>query len=269
MKEDFALHLIPCSGKKNPGGIGRPWMDARVEAHQNIFPDLDEERIRLLDFYGSLPKDRAKNIYVATRGKKKAAKVEKAGKNKKKDKVEKTWEKNLVLRECPTMSAILRYSGTLYDNLGCEVRNLLLKGSIKNVLIVSAMFGILSPKDSIPNYELMMKDRSPGNSMVYKYWLDAFRRQNLTDVLRTYAPQCKSIFCFMSKPSGYVSAVSCLAKDFEVWNVDVEHGSTARSSEIWGQKLRSCLLEGASTEHEVCKILGNDARLKKVADSVN
>jgi len=240
MKIEDALYLIACCKDKEPLGRGPAWPEVHVRPECNAFPALDGERIELIRFLSSLTRDEANRVYSS---------------RKALSKIEQAWRTNLSLESWPTMVAIRRYRGTLYQELDDNLENDLRLGSIKNLLIVSALFGLLHPLDMIPDYELMMKDAGPGTEPVCRWWQRAFAHCNLPQLLREYMPDLRRVFCFMSESSGYISAVDILAEHFDVYVIKVHNGGFHRSPEAWGRGVRSCLQAGASAAEQVSDIV--------------
>lgn len=69
--------------------------------------------------------------------------------------LEQALQDNKTILTQKTMPAIKRYTGVVYDGLDYESLNSKEKKYVdSNVKIVSALFGLVSPKDYIPNYKL-------------------------------------------------------------------------------------------------------------------
>ena len=239
------LYLIACSGKKVGPGQGPAWQEARNHDGWNKFQCLDEERNDLLNFYSRLTRGEADSVYVAPRGLK-----TQSSRN-----IENAWVKNLTLKSCPTMRAVDRYDGTVYQILGKKLSEGLSSSSNSILLIISSLFGILHPNDMIPDYELMMKDRSPYNTAVYKWWSDIFERRRLSTILEERYSGLKNIYCFLSRTSGYIDAVRILGEKFMTYIVSVENGSTGGSTRAWGNSLKLCLEESPSNPDEIARIV--------------
>jgi cytoplasmic iron level regulating protein YaaA (DUF328/UPF0246 family) len=80
---------------------------------------------------------------------------------------------NLAIKTAPTMPAIERYTGTLYEALklgGLSPEEI--KRAKENVLIQSALFGLISATDRIPAYRLSASSKIP-NLNLRKIWTDA------------------------------------------------------------------------------------------------
>jgi uncharacterized protein len=77
-----------------------------------------------------------------------------------------------VLRETPTGLAAAVYSGVLYDRLGLAK---LPAKARRQVLIASALWGVVRPDDRIPYYRLSAKARLPKIGPIAGYWRRALR----------------------------------------------------------------------------------------------
>ncbi len=83
----------------------------------------------------------------------------------------------------PTMPAIERYTGVLYKELAYSTLTPGTRRRIDNsVLIVSALWGLVSPRDPIPVYRLTMHANLPGMGRLSTWW-----RPRLTEALATVA----------------------------------------------------------------------------------
>lgn len=235
------LYLIACCKKKLPGGSEPHWRAVPERPDENRFPELDESRRELVTYYSGLSEQEAFRVYTAPRGTKES----------KPENIRKAWAKNRAIQTSGTMPAIFRYQGTVFGELGNGIRGQMLNGDIGNVLIVSALFGMLYPRDLIPDYELVMKDKAPNGWSVYVYWRTVFRQRDLSEVLTRYMPSLEEIYCFMSESTGYVPAVQDLANDFNVFAVSVTDGSTRRSTKAWGRSLRRCLEKRLSSWQDI------------------
>ncbi|MHC1599265.1 MAG: peroxide stress protein YaaA [Candidatus Methanospirareceae archaeon] len=80
--------------------------------------------------------------------------------------------KNVVTEE-----AIERYNGNLYSELSRNIKGQLQSNGFDIVLIVSALMGIISPTDLIPDYELMMNDQIPEFEEIWEEILEIARRK--------------------------------------------------------------------------------------------
>ena len=82
-------------------------------------------------------------------------------------------DRNRAIRTSPTMPAIERFTGVLYDGLDAETLSVAERGfAAEHVLIHSALFGLLRAGDAIPAYRLSHDSRLPGLSL-RKHWREA------------------------------------------------------------------------------------------------
>ncbi len=77
-----------------------------------------------------------------------------------------------ALRQAPTGLAAAVYSGVLYDRLGLAK---LPAKARQQVLIASALWGVVRPDDRIPYYRLSAKARLPKIGPIAGYWRQALR----------------------------------------------------------------------------------------------
>jgi len=146
------LILLPPSEGKAAGGEGAPW-----ESVDQSFPVLADPRREmvnaLVEAMGGSPEARSKLLGV------KAAKAEEAT------------AVNLVVATAPTMPAIDRYTGVLYDaldysSLPAKVR----RGVDRQVVVFSGLWGLVRPTDPIPDYKLKMGASLPGLGKPARFW---------------------------------------------------------------------------------------------------
>lgn len=122
------LIVLPPSETKAPGGEG-PALDLGVLS----FPALNPVRGQLLDALSSLPVDEALPVLKIS------------------GRLRAEAEANLVLRESPTMPALLRYTGILFDALDAPS---LPPVAWERLAVGSALFGVVRAGDPIPRYRL-------------------------------------------------------------------------------------------------------------------
>ena len=146
------LILLPPSEGKATGGEGPPW-----ESVDQSFPTLADPRREVVNALvaamGGSPEARFKLLGV------KAAKAEEAT------------AANLVVATAPTMPAIDRYTGVLYDaldysSLPAKVR----RGVDRQVVVFSGLWGLVRPTDLIPDYKLKMGASLPGLGKPARFW---------------------------------------------------------------------------------------------------
>jgi cytoplasmic iron level regulating protein YaaA (DUF328/UPF0246 family) len=143
------LLLLPPSETKRIGGS-----NLTIEQVHLSYGQLNEARDLILDALINVCKSKAE-----------ATKVLKLSPKQQGDR-----ELNLAIRQAPTMPAYERYEGTLYKAIGIETLTKhevdLMRG---NVLIQSALFGLISATDRIPWYRLSANTVLPKVSLK-KVW---------------------------------------------------------------------------------------------------
>ncbi len=131
------LILLPPSEGKASGGNGPP-----LELETVSFPELNPTRTRMLKALvqlGSRPRVSKKLLGV------KGAALEKA------------MESNSSVLTSPTMPAIERYTGVMYDSIGYRSLSEHARGVFDHsAVVMSGLFGMVRPHDLIPDYKLKM-----------------------------------------------------------------------------------------------------------------
>ncbi|MCW4353899.1 peroxide stress protein YaaA [Hoyosella sp. YIM 151337] len=80
-------------------------------------------------------------------------------------------ERNVVLRTAPTMPALDRYTGVLYDALDAGAMTLSQRGRAdERIAIGSALFGVVGADDLIPCYRLSAGSKLPGLGSLRSMW---------------------------------------------------------------------------------------------------
>lgn len=80
-------------------------------------------------------------------------------------------ERNAVLRSAPTLPALQRYTGVLYDALDVEsLRGAELRRAQARLAVGSALFGLLRAPDRIPAYRLSASSKLPGQPGLGTRW---------------------------------------------------------------------------------------------------
>ncbi|MCB0995363.1 MAG: peroxide stress protein YaaA [Acidimicrobiales bacterium] len=152
--------LLPPSEGKAPGGRGAPWRDAKHE-----FTDLDEARsdviVALVEAMAGDEAMRAKLLGV--KGEALAAAT----------------AANLELDTSPTLPAIERFTGVLYDALDHASLDRTLRRRLgRQVLVFSGVFGVVTPNDPLPDHKCKMSATLPPLGRLATWW-----RPQLADVL--------------------------------------------------------------------------------------
>lgn len=146
------LILIPPSEGKAPGGSGRPFLPGSLS-----FPLLDGQRkIALAALRAAMRANASRrSALLGVKGKALAAAT----------------EANRSILTAPTMPAIERYTGVLYDaldpaSLPARDRRRL----HEQVVILSGLWGLLRPEDAIPDYKLKMGASLAPNGKLSTWW---------------------------------------------------------------------------------------------------
>jgi cytoplasmic iron level regulating protein YaaA (DUF328/UPF0246 family) len=149
------LVLIPPSEGKADGGDGPPWADA---AH--TLPELDAARRQVIRALRRAMKG-AKRDAVKLLGVGPAAAAPAIA-------------ANLAVDTAPTMPALHRYTGVLYDALAYDSLPSKLRHRVDDqVLVLSALWGAVAPRDPIPDYKLKMGATLPGLGRLSTWWRTA------------------------------------------------------------------------------------------------
>ncbi|KZC93741.1 MULTISPECIES: peroxide stress protein YaaA [Clavibacter] len=140
------LVLLPPSETKRDGGDAASPLDLDRLA----FPALTAERRTVVRAVADLARDPEAAARALKLGPRQAAEV----------------ERNRVVESSPTMPALLRYTGVLYDPIGAaglDAEQLAFAG--RHVAVHSALFGPIAATDPIPAYRLSHDSRLPGVRM--------------------------------------------------------------------------------------------------------
>lgn len=142
--------LLPPSETKRSGGDGPP-----LALDELSWPQLAPLRGQLVDELVALAADptecrRALGISVAQ-----DAEI----------------ERNAALRSAPTLPALQRYTGVLYDALDVEsLRGPAAVRAQARLAVGSALFGLLRAQDAIPAYRLSAGSKLPGRAGLPSRW---------------------------------------------------------------------------------------------------
>jgi hypothetical protein len=222
------LVLLPPSETKIDGGDGPP---LRLEALSH--PALDAVRKTLVDELVELAADPAGSR--AALGLSPAQDAEIA--------------RNAALRTSPTMPALHRYTGVLYDAL--DMRSLggaPAARATARLAVGSALFGLLRASDPVPAYRLSAGSALPGGGTLAARWkpalepeLAAVAEQELVVDLRSgsYAalgrvPGAVTVNVLAERPDGTRSVVSHFNKAHKGRLARVLAGSRAEPSDAAG-----------------------------------
>lgn len=160
-----AVILLPPSEGKTPGGTGPPYPEARRLVDR--FPDLEEARTEVFTALREVADgDLALEELFEVKGKALAAAV----------------AANRALLTSPTLPAIERYSGVLYEHLDYGTLPAKAKGRFDEAAVIfSGLMGMVAPRDPVPDYKLKMDATLPAVGPLQAFW-----RQRLTAVLNAH-----------------------------------------------------------------------------------
>ena len=157
------LVLLPPSETKRPGGEGMP-----LDLDALFLPALRAPRETVIDALVALSADEDE-----------AARVLKLGAKRRHEVAD-----NAVLRTSPTVPAVDRYTGVLFDALDAATLDASARSWLgRHVAIHSAPFGPVGALDGIPAYRLAAGTSVPGLPALRRVWADATR-----DALERAAP---------------------------------------------------------------------------------
>ncbi|MFM6975198.1 MAG: YaaA family protein [Agromyces sp.] len=140
------MHIVlPPSETKRDGGNSSP-----LDVADMSFPKLAPVRRKLVNALVSLARDESASLRALKLGPKGAPEV----------------QRNRLLKKSPTMPAIERYTGVLYDALDAHsLPSDDRARASERVLIHSALFGLIRAEDLIPAYRLSHDSRLPDISL--------------------------------------------------------------------------------------------------------
>jgi cytoplasmic iron level regulating protein YaaA (DUF328/UPF0246 family) len=144
------LVLLPPSETKRGGGDGAP-----LHLDSLSFPTLAPVRAALVDEVVALAAD----IPASRRALKIAASLDGE------------IERNAALRHAPTLPAIARYTGVLYDALDFDsLTGAAAQRARARLVVGSALFGLLRADDAVPAYRLSASSALPGGGTLAARW---------------------------------------------------------------------------------------------------
>lgn len=147
------LILLPPSETKRDGGHRRP-----LDVGGLALPSLAPTRERVVDALVALSADHDEAARVLGLGPTQLGEI----------------DRNSALREAPTMPAIDRYTGVLYDALDAASLDRPARRWLgAHVLVHSAPFGPIGALDAIPAYRLGASASVPGLPALRRLWADA------------------------------------------------------------------------------------------------
>ncbi len=142
--------LLPPSETKRPGGDGPALSLASMSS-----PLLNTTREQLIGELVGLAADRSASRKALGLSASQDAEI----------------DRNAALRTAPTLPAIQRYTGVLYDALDVEsLRGAAAARAQSRLAVVSALFGLLRAGDHIPAYRLSAGSKLPGRPTLAARW---------------------------------------------------------------------------------------------------
>lgn len=145
--------LLPPSETKRQGGTGRP-----LRLDSLAFPALRAQRAEVVDALVALSADTAEARRVLKLSERQADEI----------------EHNRMLRTAPTMAAVDRYTGVLYDALDAASLDRSARRWLgEHVMIHSAPFGLVGALDEIPAYRLAAGTSLPGIRSLRLLWAES------------------------------------------------------------------------------------------------
>lgn len=147
------LLLLPPSETKRPGGTGSPWRPGAM-----ALPSLDGRRAQVVGALVALSDEPDTAARVLKLGPKQRGEI----------------AVNAALRDAPTMAAVDRYTGVLFDALAAGTLDAPARRWLgAHALIHSAPFGPIGALDGIPAYRLGAAASIPGVPPLRRLWADA------------------------------------------------------------------------------------------------
>ncbi|ACU96072.1 peroxide stress protein YaaA [Saccharomonospora viridis] len=147
------LVLLPPSETKAHGGDGPP-----LDLDALSFPELNPIRRKLADALVELAADVPASLAALGLSERQRAEV----------------ERNALLHSSPTIPALLRYTGVLYDALGASTfTGVERERARRRLAVASALFGVVRAGDPIPAYRLSGNSTMPGLGSLRPLWRPA------------------------------------------------------------------------------------------------
>ena len=142
--------LLPPSETKHPGGDGPPLRLDELSA-----PTLNPLRSVLVDELVALASDRDASRRALGLSASQDAEI----------------DRNAALRSAPTLPALHRYTGVLYDALDVgSLRGAAAARARSRLAVGSALFGFLGADDAVPAYRLSATSKIPGRPTLAARW---------------------------------------------------------------------------------------------------
>lgn len=149
------LLLVPPSEGKAPGGAGPAWAPGSMR-----FPELDERRVKVMAALARAMK-RSEAVRGELLGVKGAA-------------LAAATITDAAVADGPTLPAIERYTGVLYDALDAAGLAVTHRRRLAGqVVIFSGLWGLVAPRDPVPDYKLKMGARLAPMGRLSSWWRPA------------------------------------------------------------------------------------------------
>lgn len=240
--------LLPPSETKRPGGARAP-----LDLDALALPSLRAARTSVVDALVALSEDPDAAMRVLKLSAGQAGEV----------------AVNAALRDAPTMAAVDRYTGVLFDALGADSLDAAARRWLgAHVLIHSAPWGPVGALDRIPAYRLAAGTSLPGLPALRRLWADA-----VGEALREEAPRFvldlrSEAYAALGPvpagiPSAYVRVVTAEGRALNHFNKHAKGAlvralaqqrpriSTPRALRVWADEAGWLLRDGAAGEWEL------------------
>ncbi len=114
--------------------------------------------------------------------------------------------------------------------------------------------GIITPTDLIPDYELIIKDKSPNNKTVWRFWRETFANNEVKTPLQQIFSKFDYIYCLIRKVTGYVNSVTEILSDNPSYCIISHEKDKSSISRSWGMVLNEVLSKGCNSPEEVKRV---------------
>lgn len=231
------LILLPPSETKRPGGVG-----VSIDRAAIIWAALDGTRAEVIAALEAVSADEELAVQALKLGTRSAADA----------------AKNLSLWTAPTMPALERYTGVLYDALDYQsLSTAALKRAGEKLFIQSALFGLVPAMEQIPDYRLSADSKLPGLNL-RAIWEAA----HLTVWPRMHGP-------ILDARSESYAALNPVPKGRESYFLEVRDQSLGKALNHFNKKakgafVRSALEHGLDSVAEVANVASKAGLKAKV-----
>lgn len=223
------LILLPPSETKRVGGRGRP-LDVDRLAH----PGLAPQRAQTIDALVALSDDEDRAAQVLKLGTTQRGEV----------------AVNASLRVAPTMPAIDRYTGVLYDALDASSLDAAARRWLgRHVHIHSAPFGPIGALDAVPSYRLGATASLPGLPPLRMLWA-----QPVTAAIAATAPD--AVLDLRSEAYAALGPVPTEVPSLFVRVVSERGDGTVRARNHFNKHAKGALVRALATERPRLRSLG-------------